>query len=77
MSLVIVLEPYCPMPEVPANGEVTQTGLKLGDVATFSCDQGFEIRSDDDNSTTVVRMCEVGEARFGRWSGVQPECYRK
>lgn len=66
-----VSEPYCPVPHVPAHGKVTHTGLKLGDIAEFSCNYGFAISSADNSS---VRVCAPGSGVVGKWSGIAPQC---
>ena len=54
----------CPALSDPMNGIVTWTSLTVGGVATYVCDDGFEL----DGSMT--RTCESS----GMWSGEKPVC---
>ena len=51
----------------PANGTVVVIGNTRGDMATYSCNAGFELVG---NST---RVC----GDDGEWSGEAPMCIRK
>jgi len=51
----------------PENGMVTWTGLTLGDTATYTCDDGFELNGAE------TRTCQSDET----WSDVPPTCERK
>ena len=49
----------------PANGQVSHaTGTKLGQTATYSCDQGYNLVGDS------TRKCQA----TGMWSGSAPTC---
>ena len=52
----------------PDNGSVSQTGSKVFDVASYSCNPGYKL------------VPEVGCSRIcldsGNWSGFKPECIR-
>ena len=54
----------CPiLPTIP-NGLVIQTGTTTGDVATYTCNQGFELNG------PPTRVCMSDST----WSGQAPEC---
>ena len=48
----------------PENGLVTITGTDIGDLATYSCNEGFVLEGD------ATRTC--GQPGF--WSGAEPIC---
>nr|ACQ91095.1 complement factor B-like protein [Ruditapes decussatus] len=54
----------CPKLRPPNNGHVSTEGRKVGNKATFRCDEGFVL----DGSTT--RTCREGR----RWDGIMPVC---
>ena len=54
----------CPALLDPINGAVTWTSLTEGGVATYVCDDGFELEG------SMTRTCESS----GMWSGVEPMC---
>ena len=54
----------CPALFDPINGVVTWTSLTLGGVATYVCDDGFELER------SMMRTCESS----GMWSGEEPIC---
>ena len=41
--MFVSLIALCPDPTAPANGGVTFTGSTIGDTATYSCNNGFEL----------------------------------
>ena len=49
----------------PTNGVVTWNDLTEGSVATYHCDNGYELIGDD------TRRCVDGE-----WTGQEPTCIR-
>ena len=54
----------CPSLPDPPNGIVSVTGFSVGGVATYICNEGFELVGSE------VRMCQ-GD---GEWSGEEPQC---
>lgn len=46
------------------NGHVSVTKPSYGGVATFECDEGYEMNGDS------TRSCQLN----GKWSGKNPEC---
>ena len=48
----------------PENGAVSITGTGVGDIATYTCNDGFELSGSD------TRACESN----GEWSGSAPTC---
>ena len=54
----------CPALLDPINGAVTWTSLTEGGVATYVCDDGFELER------SMTRTCESS----GMWSGEEPMC---
>ena len=54
----------CPALLDPINGAVTWTSLTEGGVATYVCDDGFELEG------SMTRTCESS----GMWSGEEPLC---
>ena len=54
----------CPALLDPINGAVTWTSLTEGGVATYVCDDGFELEG------SMTRTCESS----GMWSGEEPMC---
>ena len=64
----VYLFPYpaviCPALLDPINGAVTWTSLTEGGVATYVCDDGFELEG------SMRRTCESS----GMWSGEEPMC---
>ena len=54
----------CPALLDPINGAVTWTSLTVGGVATYVCDDGFELEG------SMTRTCESS----GMWSGEEPMC---
>ena len=67
-SIHIYLFPHpavmCPALLDPINGAVTWTSLTEGGVATYVCDDGFELEG------SMTRTCESS----GMWSGEEPMC---
>ena len=51
----------------PENGEVLLSGTSQGDIATYTCFDGFAIVGVD------IRYCQ----NDGRWTGREPLCRRK
>ena len=51
----------------PANGDVNQPGNSVGTVATYTCNDDFELIGDD------MRTCQED----GKWSGADPVCKRE
>ena len=48
----------------PANGDVNQPGNSVGTVASYACNDGFQLIGDK------TRTCEED----GEWSGTDPTC---
>ena len=60
-------EVTCPVPSAPANGQVSQSGNRFGDVVTFKCNVGYNLNGSE------TRTCQAD----GFWSGKQPSCESK
>ena len=67
MEMIFLLVGLCPVLSDPANGMVTMTGNSVGDTATYTCDDGYELIG----SMTVTCMDD------GAWSDGPPMCRRK
>lgn len=48
----------------PKNADIIQTGNSLQSIATYICDDGFELKGPN------VRVCQSD----GQWSEREPEC---
>ena len=57
----------CPILSVIANGNVFQNGVTVGSIATYSCDDGYDLINENE------RMCQPS----GVWSGIEPFCKSK
>ena len=62
-----VLAIQCDALSDPANGTVSITGTGVGDTATYSCDEGYEL------SGSGTLTCQLN----GEWSGSPPTCEGK
>ena len=58
----------CPILEDPVNGMVMQNGFLPGSLASYSCDEGFEVKGGD-----FMRQCQTS----GQWSGEAAVCTGK
>ena len=58
--------PRCPLPRIP-NGAVNHGNREPGDVATYSCRQGYRLKGPE------KREC----GKDGKWSGEDPVCESK
>ena len=54
----------CPTLADPVNGSVSLEGTGVGDMASYSCNTGYELIGDD------TRTCQAD----GSWSGSPPTC---
>ena len=54
----------CPNLVNPANGMVVVAGMSVGDIATYTCDPGFELEG------VTTQTCQSD----GTWSGIPPWC---
>ena len=55
----------CPGLTAPANGGITFTdGINFGSAASYSCNEGFSLSSDEE------RVC----LDLGTWTGSEPSC---
>ncbi len=59
-----------PPPQPDINGQVQYTGTLLGDTATYTCNEGYELEGGVDEVT--IECLNTGD-----WSGPAPECNRK
>ena len=57
----------CDRLDNPANGTVVLTGTSMGDTATYSCNNGYELEGNRQ------RMCQMNR----QWSGSEPSCRRE
>ena len=64
ISIYLFPYPACPAILDPPNGAVTWTSLTEGGVATYVCDDGFELEGN------MTRTCESSDM----WSGEEPMC---
>ena len=62
-----ILAVQCPPLSDPENGAVSITGTGVGDTATYTCNNGYEISGSD------TRICRLN----GEWSGSPPTCEGK
>ena len=65
--ILSLVEAQCTALENPNNGVVTTTGQRPGDLASYSCNEGYIIQGDD------TRVCQ----NSGEWSGDAPTCTGK
>ena len=54
----------CPRLDDPPDGTVSVTGYSIGDTATYSCDDGFDLVGE------AMRTCMDNS----QWSGDAPQC---
>ena len=54
----------CPTLSAPVNGSISLSGVTVGDMATYSCNEGFELVGN------ATRVCLDG----GTWSGKDIVC---
>ena len=57
----------CPTPDAPAKGNVTHSGKKLGDKASYTCGKGYILQG------PIFRHCQL----HGQWSQSMPQCIGK
>ena len=57
----------CPSLPNPANGTVTVTGLTPGSIATYTCNNAYQLLGDN------TRTCNSS----GLWTNMEPTCVRK
>lgn len=57
----------CPPLESPVNGGVDEEGRLVGDVAVYSCVEGYRIEGDENRTCTQDRQT-------GQWTGSDPTC---
>ena len=62
--LLIVVAIQCDALSDPDNGAVSVTGTGVGDTATYTCDDGYELVG------SSTRTCQPN----GEWSGSPPTC---
>ena len=62
--LLIVVAIQCDALSDPDNGAVSVTGTGVGDTATYTCDDGYELIG------SSTRTCQSN----GDWSGSPPTC---
>ncbi|OQV20350.1 hypothetical protein BV898_05636 [Hypsibius exemplaris] len=64
----------CPIPEQPANGLITALDRRLGGLATYRCEEGFELLTTQQppplGGAVASRSCQSS----GTWSGLLPQC---
>ena len=54
----------CPLLPVPVSGTIDLTDTTVGSVASYSCDDGYDLVGD------MMRVCQSD----GMWSGDDPQC---
>ena len=60
---------FCEMLNDPVNGVVTFPSNLEGSMATYTCNNGYELVGEGS------RMCERNPSTlFGVWSGIEPTC---
>ena len=62
----------CADPGDPVNGLTTLTGTSVGDTATYTCDEGFELVG---SATATCAQIDANNAEFS--PSDLPECLRK
>ena len=67
LTFIIIIIALCSELSAPANGSVTVTGQSVGDTATYTCDDGFELIGN------ASRNCKA----TSDWSFSVPVCRRK
>lgn len=65
--IYLFLEKSCGSLPNPRNGAVSVTGTVFGDVATYSCNGGYEVMG------VINRTCDEN----GLWTGTEPVCAGK
>ena len=63
-SCFLSTNPRCSLLSSPSNGQVTLSGIRTNDYATYSCSAGYTL------SGTSRQICQ----NDGTWSGSQPHC---
>ena len=69
---LVSLAALCGSPDSPENGQVAQSGSSIGDTATYSCNNGFELVGDE--QATCTQSVDGGQASF---QPAAPNCLRK
>ena len=67
MSLCSFSKALCPDLSTPANGMVTVMGTSVGDTASYTCNDGYEL----------IGSMSVTCTSDGTWSDEPPMCRRK
>ena len=62
--ILLCIAADCDPLDDPANGTVVLTGTSMGDTATYSCNNGYELEGNRQ------RMCQMNR----QWSGSEPSC---
>ena len=60
----------CPTLSNPENGQVIVSTHTVGGVATYTCDNGYNLKG------TNMRMC-IQNGAAGQWTPEEPTCPRK
>lgn len=56
----------CGDPDIPNNGNKSDTGSLVGDTVMYTCNSGYRLFGD------TSRTCQPN----GQWTGIQPQCNR-
>ena len=67
MSGFFCTEVLCPFVASPINGNATTTGKKPGDNVTYTCNEGYDLVGEADQTCLIN----------GSWSGLSPSCNGK
>ena len=72
VAAVLPTTALCPDPTSPANGNVDVAGFSTGDIATYTCDDGFELIGNDTFTCTPAQ-----DGNSASFLPSPPECHRK
>ena len=75
LHFLLVVEQYCPpLADTIDNGVCVITGLKLDDIATYTCNDGAIFENVGLGLETQTRTCRAGSADLGIWDPDEPKC---
>ena len=74
-AFALIIAQYCPPLEaVTTNGMCDVSGRKLGDTATYTCNNGAMFENEHVSVDTKTRTCNAQTVDLGAWEPVEPKC---